>query len=441
MEMNMFCHFGPNTFTGLEWGEGTEPEDMFNPSALDCSQWVSVASAAGFKGIIITAKHHDGFCLWPSPETSHSVAASSWKNGNGDVLRELSDACRAGGLKFGVYISPWDRNDPHYGSPEYNEVFCRTLESALSSYGPVFEQWLDGACGEGPNGKRQVYDWELFHNEVYKHQPEALIFSDAGPGCRWGGNEKGRASSTSWSTFSPEKHEMSPGVLPGNYEQYLGEGDVDGEFWIPSETDVSIRPGWFWRESENGSIKSVRELLRIYYESVGRNSLLLLNVPPDTRGLIHPADSARLMEFRAALDTIFSHDFCAGATASSDSRLSPKCDAANLLNDDYNSFWAARRREASVTVTLDAPATFNRIMLQEYIPLGQRVSSFDLDVFGPDGWETVASETTIGYKRILLIPDVTASKIRVRITGSLAPPVLNRVAAYYDPVMRADEAK
>ena len=437
MEMNMFCHFGPNTFTGLEWGKGSEPEDIFNPSALDCGQWVSVAKAAGFKGVIVTAKHHDGFCLWPNPVTTHSVAASAWRNGSGDVLRELSDACAAEGLKFGVYISPWDRNDPRYGTDDYNEVFRQTLESALSGYGPVFEQWFDGACGEGPGGKRQVYDWDLFHNEVFKWQPSAVIFSDVGPGCRWVGNERGRAGETSWSTFSPWLHGATvPGVTPGDYARYLGEGDADGGLWMPSETDVSIRPGWFWRESENSQVKSVDELLHIYYNSVGRNSLLLLNVPPDTRGLICAEDSLRLMEFRAALDSIFANDCCAGAVASADSRYGRRYAAANVLDPSYDSYWAARKGSSTATVTLelDGEQCFNRVMLQEYIPLGQRISSFEVDVLGSDGWKTVASGTTVGYKRILLIDPVRASALRVRITGSLAEPILTRIAAFQDNI-------
>ncbi len=305
MELNMFCHFGPNTFTGLEWGEGTEAEDLFNPTDLDCRQWARTAKAAGFKGIIITGKHHDGFCLWPNPVSKHTVRESSWRGGRGDVLKELSEACAEEGIKFGIYISPWDRHDPTYGTEAYNEVFRQTLESALSGYGPVFEQWFDGACGEGPNGKRQVYDWELFHSEVFKWQPQAVVFSNIGPGCRWVGNERGEAGRTSWSTFSPDLHGALHEELPGDYESYLTQGDAGGEAWIPSETDVSIRPGWFWKESENSQVKSVKQLLDIYYKSVGRNSLLLLNVPPDTRGRIHEIDSVRLMEFRQALDNIF----------------------------------------------------------------------------------------------------------------------------------------
>ncbi len=404
MELNMFCHFGPNTFTGLEWGEGTEAEDIFNPTDLDCRQWARTAKAAGFKGIIITGKHHDGFCLWPNPVSKHTVRESSWRGGRGDVLKELSEACAEEGIKFGIYISPWDRHDPSYGTEAYNEVFRQTLESALSGYGPVFEQWFDGACGEGPNGKRQVYDWELFHSEVFKWQPQAVVFSNIGPGCRWVGNERGEAGRTSWSTFSPDLHGALHEELPGDYESYLTQGDAGGEAWIPSETDVSIRPGWFWKESENSQVKSVKQLLDIYYKSVGRNSLLLLNVPPDTRGRIHEIDSVRLMEFRQALDAVF---------------------ADNLALE--------QRREGNTwTVKVRPGKPFNRVVLQEDIAKGQRISAFTVEVETADGWAPLAQETTIGRKRILLVPQTSCETLRVRVTDALAKPLLKDIGLYYD---------
>ena len=433
METNMFMHFGPNTFTGKEWGDGTEIADIFNPTDMDCRQWAATAKAAGMKGIIITAKHHDGFCLWPNPVSQHTVAQSSWRNGQGDVLKELSEACREYGLKFGVYISPWDRNDPHYGTPEYNDVFVETLESALGSYGEVFEQWFDGANGEGPNGKKQVYDWPRFNGTVLDIHPDAIIFSDFGPGCRWVGNERGSAGRTSWGTLNTEGFE--PGMSAST--DSLNIGNVHGSHWVPAETDVSIRPGWFWKESENSRVKSLQHLLKIYYESVGRNSLLLLNVPPDERGHIHEIDSARLREFRGALDAIFAEDRLAGSTATADRVRGKRFAAANLLNDDYDAYWAAPDGclSASVTVTFPEARTFNRVMLQEYIPLGQRIAGFDIEVQEENGeWRTVAQETTIGYKRLVLIPTVTATALRVNITRSYACPVLNRVAAYQDDI-------
>ena len=439
MERNMFVHFGPNTFSGKEWGDGTEPEDMFNPTDLDCRQWARTAKEAGFKGIIITAKHHDGFCLWPNPVSEHTVAGSSWKDGKGDVLKELSEACREYGLKFGVYISPWDRFDPHYGTDEYNDVFVKTLQSALGSYGEVYEQWFDGANGEGPNGKKQTYDWPLFHQTVRALQPDAIMFSDVGPGCRWCGNERGSNGRTSWSTLNTEGFSPGAGSPPIDT---LQRGNLHGEHWIPSETDVSIRPGWFWRESENSRVKSVNRLLQIYYESTGRNSLMLLNVPPDTRGHIHEIDSTRLVEFSRALDEIFSCDLAEGAVAEASSSWSGKHPASNLLDDDYDSYWASGKGEMnpSVTISFPDPVTFNRVSLQEYIPLGQRIASFKLEIpDGSGGWSEIASETTVGYKRIVLTETLTASALRVSITKSYAEPVLSGIQLFIDKIYTPGE--
>lgn len=434
MEMNLFCHFGPNTFTGAEWGDGTEPEDIFQPTDLDCRQWAETARAAGFRGVILTAKHHDGFCLWPSPESAHTVAQSAWRDGQGDVLRALSDACAAEDLRFGVYISPWDRHDPRYGSPAYNEAFVRTLESVLDGrYGPVFEQWFDGACGEGPTGRRQVYDWPLFNATVERLQPQAVIFSDVGPGCRWVGNERGEAGRTNWSTLELDGFEPGAGSPPVDV---LNGGTPGASHWAAAETDVSIRPGWFWRASETAQVKGVQELLRIYYESVGRNSLLLLNVPPDTRGRIDAVDSLRLMEFRAALDAVFAVDQADGAVVSGPSRgrgFAP----ANVLSGDYDSYWALPddRTTASLTLEFPEPRTFNRLLLQEYIPLGQRIVAFHAEMLTPEGvWLEIARETTVGYKRIVLTPTVTTTALRLVIDDALACPTLTRLALYHDTV-------
>lgn len=432
MEMNLLVCFGPNTFTGMEWGLGTESEDIFNPSDLDCEQWVSIAKAAGFKGLIIVAKHHDGFCLWPNPESTHTVANCPWKDGKGDVLKELSDACAAEGLKFGIYISPWDRNDPHYGTPEYNDVYVRTLESALDGrYGSVFEEWFDGACGEGPNGKRQVYDWDRFHETVLKYQPEAVMFSDVGPGCRWVGNESGIAGRTNWSTFSPEGFTAGAGAPPGDTLQI---GNIHGNAWVPAETDVPLRPGWFWRESENDKVKSLQELVSIYNTSVGRNSLLLLGVAPDITGHIHPADSVRLMEFGSAIKEIFSTNLAEGATVKASSNRGREFKAANILDGDYDSYWAAPDgiNDAVLTFDLGTEKTFNRILLQEYIPLGQRIKAFTIKVLTADGsWKEIASETTIGFKRIVPVETVTTSKIEISVS-SFAPPIINNFGLFKD---------
>ena len=437
MEMNLLVCFGPNTFTGMEWGLGTEAEDIFNPSDLDCGQWASIAKAAGFKGMILVAKHHDGFCLWPNPVSTHTVAQSPWKDGKGDVLKELSEACSANGLKLGVYVSPWDRNDPCYGTPEYNDVYVKTLESVLDGrYGEIFEEWFDGANGEGPNGKRQVYDWPRYYDTVLKYQPNAIMFSDVGPGCRWVGNERGVAGKTSWSRLSTEGFTPGAGAPPIDT---LNTGNIFGSHWIPAETDVSIRPGWFWRESENDKVKTVKELLSIYYTSVGRNSLLLLGLPPDATGHVHPADSSRLMEFGEALKEIFKENLAEGAKVEASAARGRKYRAGNILDGEYDSFWSAPDgvNEATLTIDLGKPKTFNRVLIQEYIPLGQRVRSFTLEAFTNEGqWKEIASETTIGYKRIVCTEEVTSRKIRLRVTGSFAPPTLNGFGLYLDRISR-----
>lgn len=435
MEMNMFCHFGPNTFSGLEWGEGTEAENLFNPSALDCRQWAAVARAAGMKGIIITAKHHDGFCLWPNPESTHTVRESAWRGGRGDVLRDLSEACREARLKFGVYISPWDRNAPTYGTDEYNQTFARTLESALTQYGDIYEQWFDGANGEGPNGRRQVYRWPLFNGIVNRLQPQAVIFSDVGPGCRWVGNEQGFAGETCWSRLDVAGFE--PGAKAPCTDT-LNSGNYDGALWIPAETDVSLRPGWFYHANEQP--KSLQQLLKIYYGSVGRNSLLLLNVPPDTRGLIDAADSLRLVEFRAALDSIFAHDLAQGATVKASSTLHRRYKAANVLDTCYDTYWTPADGGISAdTLTICFPRLvgFNRVMLQEYIPLGQRVERFHVEWCDADAvWHPLQSATTIGYKRILLTDPCSAVAVRVIFDQTRACPVINRVALFDDKIYK-----
>ena len=423
MEMNLFCHFGPNTFTGLEWGEGTETEDIFNPTALDCNQWVSVVKNAGFQGVILTAKHHDGFCLWPNPVSTHTVRQSAWRNGKGDVLEELSEACKRGGVNFGIYISPWDRNAPTYGTEAYNKVFLKTLRSAHKHYGPIFEQWFDGANGEGPNGKRQVYDWERFNAQTLKLQPNAVIFSDVGPGCRWVGNEDGHAGETNWSRLGVKNGERKT--------ENSGCGNVDGDRWIPAEVDVSIRPGWFWHAEEHP--KTVNELMEIYFNSVGRNGLLLLNVPPDSRGRIPAEDSAVLVAFRAERDRIFSNDLTQGGIAHGTHLRGRRSRADNVLDTAYHTYWAASSTNDTLFISTPDPINFDIIMLQEYIPLGQRVAAFHVDCWQPwvkGGWVTIAKGTTIGYKRLLRIPAVTASRLRIIFDNVLATPVINRVALY-----------
>lgn len=435
MEYYMFVHFGPNTFTNKEWGDGSEDPQLFNPSDLDCKQWVETAQKAGMKGIIITAKHHDGFCLWPSNYSTHTVRESSWKNGKGDVLRELSDACKEVGLKFGVYLSPWDRNHPAYGTEEYNQIFSNTLSEVLSNYGEVFEQWFDGANGEGSNGKRQEYNWALFNNTVFKHQPQAVIFSDVGPGCRWIGNEAGYAGETNWSRLNVDG--FAPGYSPAL--DTLNSGNRYGKAWIPGETDVSIRPGWFYSPETDDKVKSVETLLNIYCASIGRNSNLLLNVPADRRGRIHPNDSIRLMELRQALDRMFDNNLAKGkiAKASAVRGNSHIYGAANLLDGQYDSYWATDDHTitASVEINLKEKTDINCIVLQEYIPLGQRIARFNIEAWNDieNTWEQLVEATTIGYKRILRFQTYNTDKIRLNITESLACPILNNLEIYKIP--------
>ena len=431
LEYYMFIHFGPNTFTDVEWGRGDEDPEVFNPTQLDAYQWARIAKEAGMKAIIITAKHHDGFCLWPSEFSTHTVRESPWKDGQGDILRELSEACKAYGLKFGVYLSPWDMNHPAYGTPEYNQIFANTLEEVLTQYGEVFETWFDGANGEGPNGKRQEYDWDLFHETVYKHQPNTIIFSDIGPGTRWVGNERGFAGETNWSTLNVTGYE--PGAnAPA--QQVLNEGNEDGEAWVPAESDVSIRPGWFYSPSTDDKVKSLNHLLQIYYASVGRNSNLLLNVPVDRRGLIHPADSARLMELREVLDASFKENIALGrnVVASQVRGAHEQFGPGHLTDGDYDTYWATNDevREATLTLDLGAEKEINRVVLQEYIPLGQRIRAFNVEAWDGKQFVEIDRQTTIGYKRILVFPTLTTSKIRVNILDAKAAPILAELAVY-----------
>lgn len=435
MEYYMFVHFGPNTFTDVEWGNGKEDPKVFNPSDLDCRQWAATAKAAGMKGIIITAKHHDGFCLWPSKYSTHTVRESLWKDGKGDLLKELSDACREYGLKFGVYLSPWDQNHPQYGTPEYNQTFANTLNEVLTNYGDVFEQWFDGANGEAHNGKKQVYDWSLFNQTVYNNQPNAIIFSDIGPGCRWVGNEEGYMSETNWSRLNVTGFEAGRNSPPLDT---LNVGNVNGEKWVPAEANTSIRPGWFFSPSTNDKVKSLEKLLDIYYASAGRNANLLLNVPPDRRGRIHPNDSIRLMEFRKALDESFKTNLAKGLISASSTRGSAeRYSAQNILDANYDTYWTTDDEVTTASIELDLTSsqTFNRILLEEYIPLGQRIAKFNIEYWNDavKTWVVLSEGTTIGYKRILCFPSVNTNKVRLNIINAFACPILNNLEIYNAP--------
>ena len=441
LEMCAFVHFNMNTFTGREWGEGSENPALFQPSALDCRQWAQVAKRAGLRGIILTAKHHDGFCLWPSAQSEHDVASSPWRDGHGDVLRELSDACRAADLLFGVYLSPWDRNAPSYGdSARYNDHYVAQLEELLSGYGPVFEVWWDGACGEGPNGKRQVYDWPRFRETVRRLQPQAVTFSDVGPEVRWIGNERGFAGETNWGMLSPQGFE--PG-LGAPATEVLNAGQEDGTHWIPGECDVSIRPGWYYHEEQDGAVKSVAELLEIWHASVGRGANLLLNLPVDRRGLVHENDAARLLEWRAALDAIYADDLACSARARATNERGAHAHyaAANVLDGDPDSYWATDDAVRSATLELEFERTVrcDRVRLEEPLALGQRVRAFHLEARSGGVWRPLAQGTTIGARRILTFAELELDGLRLVIDAARAAPTLSRLQLFLAPeVYRRD---
>jgi alpha-L-fucosidase len=432
LEYYAFVHFNMNTFTGREWGEGYEDAKQFNPTELDCRQWARTAKAAGMKGIILTAKHHDGFCLWPSRYTEHSVKNSPFRGGKGDVLKELSDACREYGLKFGVYLSPWDRNHPQYGTPAYNEFFKKQLTEVLTHYGPIFEVWFDGANGEGPTGRRQTYDWPGFIGVVRKYQPNAVIFSDAGPDIRWVGNESGFAGETNWSLL--RRDEFYPGT-PNTKD--LPTGQENGTHWLPAECDVSIRPGWFYHAEEDTRVKTPAQLMDIYYRSVGRNGSLLLNLPVDRRGLVHENDAAALMAFRRLREAAFARDLARGrpAAASNVRGNAPAFAARNAVDSSEKSCWATDDGVTDAWLEVEPPSgeQVNCAVVQEDIALGQRVEAFSIEAFTDGVWKTVFEGTTVGHKRIARFPAVNAPKIRLHILRARACPVISNFALYHTP--------
>jgi alpha-L-fucosidase len=435
-----FVHFNMDTFINREWGEGTEDPALFQPSELDCRQWVGVFREAGMSGVILTVKHHDGFCLWPSKWSEHTVARSSWREGKGDVVRELADACREAGLRLGVYISPWDRNHPAYGAgPRYDEVFRGQLEELLTGYGEIFEVWFDGACGEGPNGKRQVYDWPSYVEVVRRCQPNAVIFSDAGPDVRWVGNEQGFAGETNWCTL--RRDEFFPGTP--RYAE-LTSGHEDGTHWLPAECDVSIRPGWYWHEKEDEAQKSVEELLAIWDASVGRNASLLLNVPADRRGRIPERDAERLQEFRRAREAIDGEDLASGArvTASNVRGNDARFAATQVLDADRTTYWSTDDGVTSgwIELELEREHYVDRVELEEAIPLGQRVRAFSVLVPVGDQWKPLARGTTIGARRTLAFPPVRVKRLRVQFDDARGPLAIARVAVHCKPPSARIEA-
>jgi len=412
-ELTMFLHFGMNTFTNREWGEGTESEKLFDPTAFDAKQWVQVAQRAGFKLMLLTAKHHDGFCLWPSKYTEHCVKNSPWKNGRGDVVREFTDACHAVNMKIGLYLSPWDRNQQTYGTDAYNDYFVNQLTELLSNYGKINEIWFDGACGEGPNGKKQVYDWKRYYATIRRLAPNTLI-AVTGPDVRWVGNESGLAKIGETSVqLDKEASKDQPRMK-----------------WYPAECDVSIRPGWFYHANEDGSVKTLDELLRIYYASVGRNSVLLLNVPPDPRGLFADADVQRLKEFGNAVRSIEQGRLKAIALAKCfDASQFP---AAKAVDGDLNTYWAAPHNDKTTVLELNfgSPRTFNVLNVQEAISQGERVAKYHIDAEQDGRWEVLARGTVIGQRNLHVISKTTAQRIRLVITNAKALPCIAEFGAY-----------
>ena len=402
-EFYLFMHFGPNTFTNLEWGKGSEDPNVFNPTAIDCNQWASIAKAAGAKGIIITAKHHDGFSLWPSKFSKHTVRESKWMNGKGDVIKMLSEACKKAGIEMGVYISPWDRNHPQYGTEAYNDIYIQTMKELLTGYGNLTELWWDGANGEGPNGKKQVYDFTRFKDSAMSYQPNILIFSDIGPHIRWVGNENGLINETNWNLLDTAGFKRGEGA-PAN--DTLNRGNFNGKNWIGAEADVSIRKGWFYHEEEDSTVKSGKTLFNLYLNSVGHGGNLLLNVPPNRKGLIAPQDSAALMDFRKIREAAFK---------------------TNLFKSAIT-----KNNKNEIDITTAALVTINSIQLQEQIKFGQRVIRFEIYAGDKEAdMKKIASSTTIGRKKIIQFPSVTAKHFKVKITETKASPLMGAVAGYF----------
>lgn len=441
MEFYGFLHFTVNTFTDKEWGYGDEDEKVFNPTAFDAEQIVTVARQAGMKGLILTAKHHDGFCLWPSRFTEHSVKNSTWKGGKGDVVAEISQACRRQGLKFGVYLSPWDRNNKDYARPEYITYYRNQLRELLTGYGDIFTVWFDGANGGdgyygGAREKRSIdnrtyYDWDNTRKLVRELMPMAVMFSDGGPDTRWVGNERGIAGDPCWATLN------SAGRYPGCDSTGLNSGERNGTDWIPAECDVSIRPGWFYHAKEDNQVKTPAQLLDIYYKSVGRGADLNLNLPPDRRGRIHENDIRSLTEFRRILDATFAKDLARDAkvTASNTRGKARSFGVQNLVDGKRDTYWSTDDgvTQPEVVLVFRRPVTFNVVSLREFLPLGQRVDAFALDRWEAGQWAEFTKGTSIGNRRLVRGEPITTERVRLRITAAPVCPALSEFALYSEP--------
>jgi alpha-L-fucosidase len=440
LEIYAFIHFTTNTFTDKEWGYGDEDPLLFNPAKLDVKQWVTTIKEAGLKGIILTAKHHDGFCLWQSKFTEHDLSKSPYKEGKGNLVKELSNECRRQGLLFGIYLSPWDRNFADYGKPEYIEYYRSQLKELIADYGPFFEIWFDGANGGdgyygGAREKRKIdgktyYDWANTIKMVRELNAEAILFSDAGPDIRWCGNERGVAGETNWNTINRDTlYAGKP-----NIEKLLNQGAEDGSSWVPAEVDVSIRPGWFYHADQDTMVRTAENLFKIYLESVGRGANLLLNIPPDKRGLIHENDIKTLKEWKTLLDNTFSKNRAVGGKATADTyRGKSKLYAAsNVIDDNKETCWATddEIKTGRIEIAFQTPQTIQYVVIMEFIKLGQRVKAFDVEIWKNEAWIKVAEGTTIGHKRILPVEPVETSKIRLNIKDSKACPVISGIEVY-----------
>jgi len=444
-EMYAFVHFTINTFTDREWGNGDESPQLFAPTAFDADQIVRTIKQSGLRGVVLTCKHHDGFCLWPSKYTEHSVKNSPWKEGRGDLVREISDACRRHGLSFGTYLSPWDRNHKDYARPEYITYYRNQLRELLTNYGPVFEVWFDGANGGdgyygGAREKRRIdnrtyYDWPNTWQIVRSLQPDACMFSDGGPDVRWVGNEKGFAGETCWATLNGA--DFYPGVNGKNIGRLLNEGQRPATHWLPAEVDVSTRPGWFYHAKEDDKVKTPAQLLDIYYWSVGRGANLILNIPPDRRGQIHENDVRSLTEWGRVLRETFATDLARGAKASASNVRGndPKFGPQNTLDSQRDTYWATDDAVTTPELVLDLgkPVTFNVVRIREYLPLGQRIDAVEFD-FDADGqWKPFASATSIGNQRLLRTSPITTSKVRLRVTKAAACPAISEIGLFKSP--------
>ena len=423
LEYYGFIHFNMNTFTNLEWGEGQENPINFNPTNLDCNQWARIAKNAGMKGLILTVKHHDGFALYPSKFTMHTVAKSNWKNGKGDVVKDLSEACKKYGIKLGIYLSPWDRNHPDYGTDKYNLIYVEMQKELLTNYGPIFEFWYDGANGEGPNGKKQIYNWPLFNNTVLKYQPNAIQFSDSGPDIRWVGNERGFAYDKTWSPIN--RDEIYPGFP--KFDLYRN-GQENGTHWVSPEVDVSIRPGWYYHADQDSKVKSPDSLMKIYVASVGRNSNLLLNIPVDRRGLIHPNDSISMIGFKQLRDKGLVNLLLKNDQISTSSNHSGKS-IAELIDKNTKTFWAANKADQSplIDINLQTPKLINAIMIQEPIFMGQRIIQFKVLLTDENGAKEEIICQTIGNKRIVTFKQRKVKNIEIEFLKSRGQVLISNV--------------